>query len=147
MSFRQIKLSDLQVNTCGQWTAPNGTRFLELPHTVTTFLTVAGNAELFEYEQGTEPDFRFLCKAVSFTGVTPGTLIQIQWPDGRYLQSVPMDFFSFVGTGKRARWLEAPKLMPPSSKIRLTIDNSQVDVSSDIELYFEGVLRIPMEAS
>lgn len=145
MSLREIKLSDLQVNACGKFIDPSGVTFLELPQTLCVFTSVAPNASLIpDYEQATPPEFPFLCKLISYTGLTPGTLIQIQWPDGKYLQSVPLDFFSFCGTGKRARWLEVPKLCPPSSKIRLTIDNSAVDAQSDIELYFEGVLRIPM---
>jgi hypothetical protein len=144
MSLRQLRLSDLQVNSVGKWTDPSGVQFLELPHTVPVFTSVPENTYVSDYEQGTPPEFAFVVKCVSFTGVIPGTLIQIQWPDGRYLQNVPIDFYSFCGTGKRARWLEAPKLCPPNSKIRLTIDNSQVNFQSDIELYFEGVLRIPM---
>jgi hypothetical protein len=145
MSLRQLLLSDLQINACGKFTDPSGVQILELPHTVPVFTSVAGDAPVVaDYEQGTPAEFAFLVKAISFTGLTPGTLIQIQWPDGRYLQNSPVDFFSFCGTGKRARWLEAPKLCPPNSKIRLTIDNSAVGSQSDIELYFEGVLRIPM---
>ena len=144
MSLRELNISDLQVNACGKWVSPGGMTFLELPHTVTTFTSIAAGVAVPEYEQGTPAEFEFLVKAISFTGITAGTLIQIQWPDGRYLQSKPVDFFSFVGTGKRARWLEAPKLCPPNSKIRLTIDNSAAGSQSDIELYFEGVLRVPM---
>ena len=145
MSLRQIKLSDLQVNACGKWKAPNGTDILHLPFTLPAFRTLTANQPVVsDFEIGTPPEFGFLVKALSYTGLTPGTLIQVQWPDGRYLQNTPVDFFSFCGTGKRARWLEAPKLCPPSSKIRLTIDNSAVGSESDIELYFEGVLRVPM---
>ena len=145
MSLRQLKLSDLQINSCGTFKDPSGTQYLELPHTVCVFTTVGANAAIIpDYEQATPPEFPFLVKMISYTGLTAGTLIQIQWPDGRYLQNTPVDFFSFCGTGKRARWLEAPKMCPPNAKIRLTIDNSQVDAQSDIELYFEGVLRVPM---
>lgn len=145
MSLRELKLSDLQVNACGKWTDPAGVEFLELPHTICVFTSVAGDAAIVpDYEQATPAEFDFLVKAISYTGLTPGTLIQIQWPDGRYLQSSPVDFFSFCGTGKRARWLEIPKLLPPNSKIRLTINNSAVGSQSNIEMYFEGVLRIPM---
>jgi hypothetical protein len=145
LSLRRLQLSDLQVNACGKWTAPNGVTFLELPHTICVFTSVLANAApIVDFEVGTPPEFPFLAKILSYTGVTPGTLIQVQWPDGRYLQQSPVDLFSFCGTGRRARWLEAPKLCPPNSKIRLKIDNSLVDSESDVELYFEGVLRIPM---
>ena len=145
MSLRQLKLSDLQVNSCGRWTAPNGTVFIELPHTLAVYTTLAANAPIVtDYEQATPPEFSFFAKAISNTGLTPGTLVQVQWPDGKYLSNVPVDAFSFWGTGKRARWLEIGKLCPPSSKIRLTFDNSAVDAESDVEMFFEGVLRIPM---
>jgi hypothetical protein len=145
LSLRQIKVSDLQVNGCGKYVDPSGAVFLELFQVVPVFTSlVANQAVVPDYEQGTPPEFAFLVKAISYTGLTPGTLVQIQWPDGRYLQSAPIDMFSFCGTGKRARWLEAPKLCPPNSKIRLLLDNSAVDSPSDVELYFEGVLRVPM---
>ena len=145
MSLRQLKLSDLQVNSCGKWTAPNGTKYIELPHTVCVFTSLTANQPIVtDYEQATPPEFWFLAKAVSYTGLTPATLVQIQWPDGKYLSNVPVDLFSFCGTGKRARWLEYPKLCPPNSKIRLTLDNSAVDSESDVQLFFEGVLRVPM---
>jgi hypothetical protein len=144
LSLRTLQISDLQVNACGKWTDPNGTKYLELPHVVPVFTSVGADvAPIVDYEVGTPPEFGFGVKCISYTGITPGTLIQIQWPDGRYLQSNPVDMFSFCGTGKRARWLEVVKWMPPNSKIRLKIDNSAA-AYTDIEMYFEGVLRVPM---
>lgn len=144
MNLRTIKLSDLQLNGCGVFTLPNGSQILELPWTVPVFTSVAALTTVEDFEVSTHPEFAFEVKAVSYTGLVPGTLIQIQWPDGLYLQNTPVDFFSFCGTGKRARWLEVPKLCGTNAKIRLNINNSAVDQQSDIELYFEGVLKIPM---
>jgi hypothetical protein len=145
LSLRQLQISDLQVNACGKWSNPSGVQYLELPHVVPVFTSIGANvAPIADYEVGTPAEFAFLVKCLSYTGLTPGTLIQVQWPDGRYLQSNPVDMFSFCGTGKRARWLERPKLCPPNTKIRLKLDNSLVGSQSDIEMYFEGVLRVPM---
>ena len=146
-SFRQLRLTDLQIATCTQWKAPDGTVYLELPHVISFFQRVGADAApLFDVEVGTPPEFDFVCKVVSYTGVTPGTLLQIQWPDGRYLQANPLDFFSFIGTGMRGRLIDPHKAMRPNSKIQLNIDNSAVGSASDIELYFEGVLRVPFTA-
>ena len=145
MSLRELHLSDLQANACGVWQAPNGVKYLAVPHTIPVFASLtAMQAPIYDYEESTPPQYEFLIKAVSYTGITPGTLIQIQWPDGRYLQNAGVDFFSFCGTGKRARWLEKPKRVPPNAKIRLNLDNSGVNAVSNIELYFEGVLLVPM---
>jgi hypothetical protein len=133
------------MKTCTRWQAPGGMVFLELPRILSFFQTFAANAAPApDIELGTPPDFDFVCKVVSYTGITPGTILQIQWPDGRYLSNPGVDAFSFIGTGMRGRLLTAFKKMPPSSKIRITVDNSQVAAVSAVELHFEGVLRIPL---
>jgi hypothetical protein len=142
--LREMRLSDLQLKTCTRWRAPDGVVYLEIQHTLPFYRTVAAGAVLDDVELGTPPEFEFACKQISSTGVTPGTLIQIQWPDGRYLSNPGVDFFSFVGTGRRARGLEFPKRIKPASKIRFNIDNSGVPTSADLEIYFEGVLRVPL---
>jgi len=143
-TFRQLKLTDLQIASCARWQAPDGVVYLELAHTIPFFQAVTALQNPFELELGTPPEFRFLCKVVSFTGLVPGTLVQIQWPDGRYLSNPGIDLFSFVGTGRRGRLIDPHKLMAPSAKIRMTIDNSLVAVAGTLELYFEGVLLVPM---
>lgn len=142
--LRQLELSDLQLASCTRWVAPDGVVILELPTVLPYFRTVNAGAIIDDAELGTPASYPFLCKAICFTGVTPGTLIQVQWPDGRYLSNPGVDFFSFVGTGRRARLVRPHKLMQPSSKIRLNIDNSGVGTAADLELYFEGVFRVPL---
>lgn len=143
MSLRELKLSDLQINSCGAASAPNGAKILFVPHTIPVFETLqAEQAILTDYEVATDPDYDFIVKAISYTGLTPATLFQVQWPDGRYLSNTTVDLFSFCGTGKRSRGFDAPKLCPAASKIRLTMDNSAVGSISNVELYFEGVLKV-----
>jgi hypothetical protein len=145
LSLRQIQLSDLQVNACGVYTTPQGIKILPLPWTLPGYTSLlADQAPYPDFEIGTHPEFPFVVRQISYTGLTAGTLIQVQWPDGKYLQNTPVDFFSFCGTGKRARYLERPKLVPPQSKIRLNLDNSAVGSNSDVEIYFEGCLLIPL---
>lgn len=141
--LREMRLSDLQLKTCTRWVAPDGVVYLEIAHTLPFYLSVAAGVMLDDVELGTPPEFEFACKQICSTGITPGTLVQIQWPDGRYLSNPGVDFFSFVGTGRRARGLEFPKRIKPASKLRFNIDNSAAG-ASDLEIYFEGVLRVPL---
>lgn len=145
MSLRDLKLSDLQLNACGAYSLPSGAKILVVPHTIPVFETLQANQPIVtDYEQATDPDYDFIVKAISYTGLTPGTLIQVQWPDGRYLSNAPVNLFSFCGTGKRSRGFDQPKLVPANQKIRLTLDNSAVDSVSNVEMYFEGVLRVAL---
>lgn len=139
-----MQLTDLQIEACSLWKDPAGVSYLEVPHVVPFYFVIAAGATKEDVELGTPAEFAFRCKVVSSTCLTPGTLIQIQWPDGRYLSNPGIDFFSFVGTGRRGRNLEHPKVFPPSSKIRFNLDNSAVAVDSELELFFEGVLLVPM---
>lgn len=142
--IRELKLSDLQTKVCTRFTAPDNTVLLPLPHVIPFYRSVDANASpLVDLELGTFAEYDFIVKAVSYTGVTPGTLIQIQWPDGRYLQNPGLDFFSFVGTGKRSRLVDPHKRIRKSAKIRISIDNSAVGLVSNVELYFEGVVLLP----
>jgi hypothetical protein len=143
--YRQLQLTDLQISACQRWQTPEGTQLFELPHILPFFQGFAANLPLVtDVELGTPPEFDFVVKAIGNTSQTPGTLVQVQWPDGRYLSSAGVDVYSFWQTGKRGRLLDRPKRMPPSSKIRLSVDNSAVGSISNQELYFEGVLLVPM---
>jgi len=139
-----MQLSDLQLRSCTRWVSPEGVVYLELPRVLPFFRTVTAGAMVDDAELGTDPAYEFAVKAIGNTGVTPGTLIQIQWPDGRYLSDPGVDFFSFVGTGRRGRLLDVPKRLRPASKIRFNLDNSGVASDAKLEIYFEGVLRIPL---
>lgn len=142
--YRQMRLSDLQLKSCTRWVAPDGVVYLEIPYTLPFYKTIAAGAFADDTELGTPPEYEFAVKVISNTGVTPGTLVQIRWPDGRYLSNPGIDVFGFIGTGRRGRLMSNPKRLRPNSKIRFNIDNSGVEVASSLELYFEGVLRIPL---
>ena len=138
------KLSDLQLSTCNRWQLPSGVVKLAIPHVLPFYGNLFPNTIVNDVEMATPPDYDFVCKLISFTGVTPGTLVQIQWPDGRYLSNPGLDFFSFVGTGRRSRLLSPHKFCPKSSKIKMNYDNSQVNSTSVIEMYFEGVILVDL---
>lgn len=144
MNLRGLQLSDLQLGSCSGWMNPSGTRYLELHHVLPYFNQVGAGDLLDDEEVGTPAQYPFVVKAVSFTGVTPGTLVQIQWPDGRYLSNPGIDFFSFVGTGRRGRLIDPHKVLLANSKIRMNIDNTAVGSAANMEIYFEGCLRIPL---
>jgi len=144
MNLSTLQLSDLQLGDCSAWTAPSGTQYLELPHILPYFNQVGAGDVLDGEEIGTPAEYPFVCKAIGFTGLTPGTLIQIQWPDGRYLSNPGVDFFSFVRTGRLGRLIDPFKAMPANSKILMNINNSGQDVAANLEIYFEGCLRIPL---
>jgi hypothetical protein len=135
-------ISDLQVQGCNRWTLPDGTIKLALPHVLPFFRTIAANSVITDNEFGTPPDYDFLCKVVSWTGFTPKMTVQIQWPDGRYLSNPGLDFFSFVGVGRRGRLISPHKFCAKSSKIRLNLDNTANVNDYSIELYFEGVILV-----
>lgn len=76
MSLHQLKLSDLQVNSCGKWTAPNGTKFIELPHSVCVFTSLTANQPIItDYEQATPYpklcEASFMSQPNFFTGINP----------------------------------------------------------------------------
>jgi hypothetical protein len=146
--YRQLELSDLQIQSCSRWRDPAGREFLELFHVIPFYLTLGANAApLSDVELGIHSEFDFVCTAIGYTGQTPGTLVQIQWPDGRYLSQTGVDVFNFVQTGKRGRPIAPQKVCERGTKIRLNIDNSAVGEASSLELFFEGLLRVPMIAS
>lgn len=147
MPIKEVQISDLQIASCSLWKEASGALFLPVFHVLPFFQTLAANAELPDLELGTPPDYDFVCRAIGSTGTTPGTLVQVQWPDGRYLSNPGVDFFSFVGTGRRGRLIDPGKRMKPGQKIRLNIDNSLVNTTSTMEIYFEGVLLVPMSVS
>jgi hypothetical protein len=141
--MRLANITDYQLQGCGKWVI-NGVVKLPIAHTIAFFQQVANGAVLNDVEIATPPEHDFICKVVSSTGVTPGTLVQIQWPDGRYLSNPGLDFFSFVGTGRRGRLISPHKFCPRSSKIRLNLDNSLVGSTANMEIYFEGVILVDL---
>jgi hypothetical protein len=143
-TLREMQLTDLQLATCSRWINPPGVTVLPAPHTIPWFYQVGANAQADGVELATDKQFPFLLKVISFTGTTPGTLIRIQWPDGRYFSNPGVDFFSFVRTGKNGRLLSPHKLLAPNQKIRIDIDNSLVDSAAVLELYLEGILQVPL---
>lgn len=141
--MRLPNITDYQLQGCNKWTLGSVTK-LAIPHTLAFYQQILNGQVLNDVEIATPPDHDFICKVVSSTGVTPGTLVQIQWPDGRYLSNPGVDFFSFVGTGRRGRLLSPHKLCPKSSKIRLNLDNSLVSATANMEIYFEGVILVEL---
>lgn len=142
--MRLASLSDFQLTACNKWTLPSGIVKLALPRVIPFYQLIRAGQILNDLEVGTPPENDFVCKVVSSTGVTPGTLVQIQWPDGRYLSNPGLDFFSFVGTGKRGRLISPHKFLPKNSKIRFNLDNSGVGSDANMEIYFEGILLVDL---
>jgi len=141
--MRLANITDYQLGACNKWSLGNVTK-LAIAHTICVYQQIANGAILNDVEIATPSDHDFICKVVSSTGVTPGTLVQIQWPDGRYLSNPGVDFFSFVGTGRRGRLITPHKLCAKSSKIRLNFDNSLVGSTANLEIYFEGVILVDL---
>lgn len=141
--MRLANITDYQLQGCNKWSLGSVTK-LAIPHTIAFYQQIAANAVLNDVEIATPSDHDFICKVVSSTGVTPGTLVQIQWPDGRYLSNPGVDFFSFVGTGRRGRLVTPHKLCRKSAKIRLNLDNSLVNSTANLEIYFEGVILVEL---
>lgn len=141
--MKPAPLTNLQLTTCTRW-QENNAYYLQLPHVLSFYGQYSANQPPIPDREIGTPAFIFVCKVVSFTGVTPASIIQIQWPDGRYLTNPGIDMFSFCGTGKRGWLLDSPKRMAPNSKIRISVDNSLANSVADIELHFEGVILAPL---
>lgn len=154
MALRELRLTDLQIRACSLWVAPDGTQYLPVPHTIPFYFNAPANppqtTQVPDVELGTPPKYKFLCKVISAAlqqtenPSIPTPIIQVQWPDGRYLSNPGMDVFSFIGTGKNGRLISPHKLMEPNSKIRLNVDNTANDVSYQVVMFFEGVLLVPL---
>lgn len=126
------------------WTSPEGRVFLELPHAMPWYYTAAGSTLYQGIEQGMNPDYDFIVKAICAVIDVPVTLIQIQWPDGRFLSNPGLPMYDFIGTGLRGWVLENPELIQRGEKIKLQVDNSANASAVNLDLFFEGLLRIPM---
>lgn len=133
------------------WRAPSGQLFLPLAHTIPWYFQAALSKAYQGIEQGMNADYDFLVKAIGAVVDTPGnntTLVQIQWPDGRYLSNPGLSVFDFIGTGLRGWGLDNPELIPRGAKVKLNVDNSGNSLSVvNLALFFEGVLLVPMEAA
>jgi hypothetical protein len=143
-NLRQLQLNDLQLSTCTRWVNPAGVTVLPIPHVIPFYYQIAASSVADGVEIATHAEFPFLLKVLSFTGTTPGTLVRLQWPDGRYLSNPGLDFFSFIRTGRLGRLIDPHKRLLPAQKIRLDIDNSAVGSAAVLELYLEGVLEVPL---
>jgi len=143
--MNQVQLTDRQINACGLWRDPQGTVRLPVPHILPYFKTLTAGQVLAGDEIGTPGAVDFEIRVVSATITFAATLIRIQWPDGRYMSPRGVDFFSFVGTGRRGRLLQPFKTVHPNQKIRLDLDNT-LGGAGTIEIYFEGVLWVPFQA-
>jgi hypothetical protein len=142
--MRALTLTDYQLKSCNKWQLPGGLTKLAVPHTLPFFVSVGPNTNdvLNDQELSTPADHDFICKVVSCTNIAPNTAVQIQWPDGRYLSNPGLDFFSFVGTGRRGRLISPHKFCPKASKIKLNFVNT--GANAEMEIYFEGVILVDL---
>lgn len=144
--FALPALTDYQLQACA-WTSPEGAAFLELPHTIPWYFTAAAGTAYPGVEQAMSAQYDFVVKGISavvdFTGLDE-TLVQIQWPDGRFLSNPGLPVWDFIGTGLRGWVLENPELIAHGSKLKVNTDNSANFSAVNLALFFEGVLRIPM---
>lgn len=150
MALRELRLTDLQLSACSLWTAPDGTQYLPVPHTIPFYYQVKASAFVPDVELGTPPKYDFLCKVVSAANsqtATPSLItptVQIQWPDGRYLSNPGIQVFGFIGTGANGRLISPHKLLRANSKIRHNIDNTQASTPYQLQMFYEGCLLVPL---
>jgi hypothetical protein len=154
VSLRELRLTDLQLRACSLWTDPDGSQYLPVYKCLPFYFVAPANppttTPIQDTELGTPPRYRFLCKVISaaFSQTAnpsiPTPKIQIQWPDGRYLSNPALPVFSFVGTGKNGRLVWPHKMCPPSSKLRMNVDNTASTVAYQVQMFFEGCLLVPL---
>ena len=145
-SFTVPKLTDMQFRACN-WTSPAGADFLPLAHTIPWYFTAAATTLYQGIEQAMNSQYDFLVTGISAVVDVTGnneTLLQIQWPDGRFLSNPGLPVWDFIGTGLRGWVLENPELIPHGTKVKLNIDNSNNSSIVNLGLFFEGLLRVPM---
>lgn len=145
-NFTLPSLTDYQLQACS-WTSPDGAMFLELPHTIPWYFAAAADTLYAGIEQAMSAQYDFVINGISAVVDVTGddeTLLQIQWPDGRYLSNPGLPVWDFIGTGLRGWVLENPEVIAHGSKVKLNIDNSGNGSNVNLGLFFEGVLRIPM---
>jgi len=154
VALRELRLTDLQLRACSLWTDPDGTQYLPVYKCLPYYFVAPANppqtTPVSDNELGTPPRYRFLCKTIeaAFSQTAnpsiPTPVVQIQWPDGRYLSNPGMKVFSFIGTGKNAYLVDPFKMCPPSSKIRMNIDNTDSTVAYQLQMFFVGALLVPL---
>lgn len=145
-TFKQPQLTDYQFAGC-VWTAPDGARFLLLPKTIVWYFRATSGTQTNGIEQSFDPDYDVLVKSIGgYESNEAGDVcyVQVQWPDGRYLSNPGLPVWDFIGTGLRGFLLEQGEIIPRGQKVKFNVDNSGNEDDTDLALYFEGVVLIPM---
>lgn len=148
-NFTLPSLTDYQFQSCS-WTSPEGATYLELPHTISWYFQALADTDYPGLEQAMSAQYDFVIHAIGAVVDVTGddeTLVQIQWPDGRFLSNPGLPVWDFIGTGLRGWNLENPELIAHGSKVKLNVDNTDNSSNVNLALFFEGVLRIPMVQS
>lgn len=147
-AYRQAELTAQQIAACGTWQSEAGQMFLELYQVIPWYFLVNAGALVENQEQAISPEYDFVCRQIGCLCPGWSPIVKIRWPDGRSLSNPGLPLFDIIGTGRDALLLEAPELLARGQKIRLDIDNTVAhSVQTNIQLFFEGWLRIPMVQS
>lgn len=145
------KLTPDKLRACIPYECSRG-KFLQLPFTSifetqidNTVASGFGTGFLFSNsnEHGTPAKYPFLIKAISALVSLPQTYMRIQWPNGHYLSSVPVDIWSMMRTGRNGRLLEEPVFTEPGDVIRMEMGTQAISAPVQVKIHFEGCILIP----
>lgn len=148
LALDRIRLADYNLNTCGVPTLPDGSRYVDIPKTLTYNNAVPANTDaathgiLPDERQGTQSNTLFMLGSISVPNGIINIKVRFQWPNGRYLQNAPVILNAaygnvFPGYRKSLRW---PVQIPPGKQIRIYFQNTS-GVAVPVYIAFEGWLR------
>lgn len=148
MNLRAIEARDFELRACLVWVAPDGTKYLELPHYLLLPLSILAGQTLPTQQTPTHAKYFFVLDSVSLFQVSGSDVYgRFQWPDGHFSSQRAEDLTQFYGLGQYGVVQDPERVMSPGSVIRtVQLFNSGID---DAVLYimFEGALRIPLVAN
>lgn len=145
--MKPITLDRMQFQACSKWVARSG-KILPVTFTIPFYYPLAAGQiyEGLEQAVSTPGKYPFTLRAVGAYLAAPGPVVRFQWPNGRYLSTVGIPIFSYIGTGKRGRLIDPPVPMKDTDVIRMDVDNS-AGGAQQLCIFFEGVVLIPFEAA
>ena len=149
VNLERLRLADFNLSQCGVPQLPEGARYVDIIKTLVynSSLGQAGSGSdiLPDERQGTHSDTIFILRAIQITSSTTVNPIYVrfQWPNGRYLQNVPVEInVAYPSTGQFRKVLRSGVLIRPGEQIRISLQNfAAASGTVPIVILFEGFLR------
>lgn len=142
VNLERLRLIDFNLSQCGVPQLPDGARYVEIPKTLVYNNQLAVSAFLPDERQGTQSDTVFILKAIQMLPPpTAAVYVRFQWPNGRFLQNVPVEVLVGIGFSEYRKALRRGVLIRPGEQIRISLQNFSAVTVVPIVILFEGFLR------